>query len=241
MDAMGGTTISSGYVVAPIDGGLRERKKLRTRQALIDAAFDLFARKGFEATTVEEIAEAVEVSSRTFFRYFPTKEDVVLTVFEEQFALMVAAFEARPPDEPVLTALGNAAGAMLVTCEQGLDGIAPERFECAQQLAMDSPSLFARVLEHASAKQEDMTRRIADRMGVDPGSDFRPHLVASVAIFGIRAATDSWRKEHAEVSPADMVGATVELLASGIDYPSTAVGNTTAGGTATPATSGTAT
>jgi AcrR family transcriptional regulator len=221
-----GTTISSGYVVAPIDGGLRERKKLRTRQALIDAAFDLFGRKGFEATTVEEIADAVEVSSRTFFRYFPTKEDVVLTIFEEQYALMAAAFDARPADEPVLTALGNAAGAMLVACEQGIHGIDPERFESAQQLVMDSPSLFARVLEQHSAKQEDLTRRIAARMGVDPASDFRPHLVASVAIFGIRAAGDSWRKQRGEISTADAVAEAVGLLARGIDYPAKPAGTT---------------
>ncbi|MCW2902925.1 MAG: transcriptional regulator, TetR family, partial [Streptosporangiaceae bacterium] len=85
--------------------GRRERKKRRTREALVEAAFELFREKGFEATTVEEIADAVDVSSRTFFRYFASKEDVALTFQEEQLAAVLAALAARPADEPVVTAL----------------------------------------------------------------------------------------------------------------------------------------
>src|SRR5437879_11261827 len=89
--------------------GRRERKKQRTREALIDAAFELFARKGFEATTVEEIADAVEVSSRTFFRYFASKEDVALSPTEDLLATLLDTLAGRPPGEPALTALRHAA------------------------------------------------------------------------------------------------------------------------------------
>lgn len=215
MTAMDGTTVYP-------DGGLRERKKLRTRQALIDAAFALFARKGFDATTVEEIAEAVEVSSRTFFRYFPSKEDVVLTVAEDQYGLFVAAFEARPPEEPVLTALGEALAETLHACEHGLGGISTEQFECLQQLTLDSPSLFASTLEHATAKQKDLTLRLAARMGVDPAKDFRPHLIASIATCGMRGAADSWQQARGEkVSLSDTIAQAITLLSQGLNYPST--------------------
>src|SRR5256714_941819 len=88
--------------------GLRERKKQRTRDALVDAAFALFRRKGFEATTIDEIADAVDVSPRTFFRYFESKEDVALTLLDLQFSTIYEEFAARPAHEPVLTALRHA-------------------------------------------------------------------------------------------------------------------------------------
>src|SRR3954467_3671196 len=114
---MEATTVDHGC--AAQTAGRRKRKKQRTREALIDAAFRLFQEKGFEATTVEEIADEVDVSSRTFFRYFASKEDVVLTFQEEQFAATLEALAARPADEPVMTALRNAAVATIRACEEG--------------------------------------------------------------------------------------------------------------------------
>lgn len=87
---------------------LRERKKRRTREALVRAALELFATQGYERTTVDEIAEAVDVSQRTFFRYFAGKEDAAFAVQEMTEAHFVAAVRARPPHEPPMEALRQA-------------------------------------------------------------------------------------------------------------------------------------
>ena len=168
--------------------GRRERKKQRTREALIDAAFRLFQEKGFEATTVEEIADEVDVSSRTFFRYFASKEDVVLTFQEEQFTTMLEALAARPASESVMTALRNAAVSVLRACEDGEYGFDPERFGCLQEMMESSPAVFGRSLEHGQKKQAEITRVIAERMGVDPATDLRPHVAAGLSNCAFRSA-----------------------------------------------------
>jgi AcrR family transcriptional regulator len=176
---MEATTVEQGC--AEPTAGRRERKKQRTREALIDAAFRLFQQKGFEATTVEEIADEVDVSSRTFFRYFASKEDVVLTFQEEQFTTMLEALAARPASESVMTALRNAAVSVLRACEDGEYGFDPERFGCLQEMMENSPAVFGRSLEHGQKKQAEITRVVAERMGVDPATDLRPHVAAGLS------------------------------------------------------------
>jgi AcrR family transcriptional regulator len=92
----------------PPSPGLRERKKAKTRAAIQEHALRLFQEQGYDATTVEQIAEAAEVSPSTFFRYFPTKEDVVL--YDDTDPLFIAAFEAQPSE---LTPIQAMRGAML--------------------------------------------------------------------------------------------------------------------------------
>jgi AcrR family transcriptional regulator len=183
---MEATTVDLACAVP--SAGRRERKKQRTREALIDAAFRLFQEKGFEATTVEEIADDVDVSSRTFFRYFASKEDVVLTFQEEQFTRMLEALAARPASEPVVTALRNATVSVLRACENGDYGFDPERFGCLQEMLERSPAVFGRSLEHGQKKQAEITRIIAERMGVDPTVDLRPHVVAGLGNCAFRSA-----------------------------------------------------
>ncbi|XVQ12981.1 TetR family transcriptional regulator [Spirillospora sp. CA-255316] len=201
--------------------GRRERKKQRTREALVDAAFRLFAEKGFDATTVEEIADAVDVSSRTFFRYFASKEDVALTFQEEQHAAMLAALTDRPADEPIMTAVRRAVVGIAVACERGELGFSADRFECLMALTADSDKVLAGSLEHAQKKQAAVTRAIADRMGVDPAGDLRPHVVASTVLAAFRAAADAIAAGTLGYSAlSEAVDAAFALLEEGVNYPS---------------------
>jgi AcrR family transcriptional regulator len=214
------TFMTATAATSPDPPGRRERKKQRTREALVEAAFTLFAEKGFEATTVEEIADKVDVSSRTFFRYFSSKEDVVLTFQEEQFQAMTAALAARPAAEPVITAMRNAGVSVVRACEEGAFGFDPKKFLCVQQMLESSPALFGRSLQHGQKKQAEITRLIAERMGVDPASDLRPHVAAGAASCAMHAAFDVWMHETAHTKNlSDLLDQVFALIEEGINYP----------------------
>ena len=178
----------SAAAAGPRSPGRRERKKQRTRDALVDAAFARFAEKGFDATTVEEIAEAVDVSSRTFFRYFASKEDVALTFQEEQTRAVMAKLRERPADEPIMTALRHTVVSITRACERGELGFDPDRFEVLQRMMQESPALMAGSLEHAQQKQALITEVVAERLGLDPARELLPHVVAANAMCGLQAA-----------------------------------------------------
>ncbi len=204
--------------------GRRERKKQRTREALVDAAFRLFQDKGFDATTVEEIADAVDVSSRTFFRYFASKEDVVLTFHDEQLATMMEELAGRPADEPVMTALRHASVTVIRACEEGDYGFDPDRFLCIQEMMEASPAVTGRSLEHGQKKQADITRVIAARMGVDPTKDLRPHIAAGASGCAFRCAFEVM----ASCEPlkarrmSDVLDEVFALMEESLNYPSAA-------------------
>ncbi|QXJ24742.1 TetR family transcriptional regulator [Actinomadura graeca] len=200
--------------------GRRERKKQRTREALVNAAFTLFAEKGFDATTVEEIADAVDVSSRTFFRYFASKEDVALTFQEEQTRAVMTALAGRPAHEPIMTALRRTVVEIAGACERGELGFKPERFQCLLSMMADSPTLMAGSLEHAQRKQQLLTEVIAERMGLDVESDLRPHVIAAAATCGFQAAADvSRRHEAAFGSLSETIDQAFAILESGLNIP----------------------
>jgi AcrR family transcriptional regulator len=141
---------------------LRERKKLRTRVAIRRATYRLIVEQGYEATTIEQIAEAAEVSPSTVFRYFPVKEDIVLT--DEYDPVMADALRERPQGEPFLDSLR----AVMVS---GLrEMMRDEHDEVTQRskLMVEVPAIRARMAETMSETAQLLTGILAERTGRDP-------------------------------------------------------------------------
>src|SRR6478752_210367 len=95
-------------MVTTTSAGLRERKKEKTRTQLMSIALELFDERGFDEVTVDDIVSAAEVSHRTFYRYFPSKEDVLLGLDQQRIDHFADELRARPTDEPILTSIRRA-------------------------------------------------------------------------------------------------------------------------------------
>ena len=155
--------------------GLRERKKARTRAAIREHAMRLFEHQGYAATTVDQIAEAADVSQSTFFRYFPTKEDVVLS--DDYDPIMVAALRAEPAELPPLEALRRSVRKLFgqFTDEQW----AQERRR--QQLIRTVPELRMRTQQQFADSITLLAEVVAERAG-RPADDFSARVLAGAVI-----------------------------------------------------------
>ncbi|MDT0342359.1 acyl-CoA-like ligand-binding transcription factor [Streptomyces litchfieldiae] len=144
--------------------GLRELKKQRTRRAIRRAAYRLFGEQGYDATRVDQIAEAAEVSTSTVFRYFPTKEDIVLT--DEDDPVLEAALRARPAGEPPLTALREALRETVRTVYASPEWVA--EVEQRMRLVRSVPAVRARLDESMAATGDLLAEVLAARTGRSP-------------------------------------------------------------------------
>ncbi|MEU6475419.1 TetR family transcriptional regulator [Streptomyces sp. NPDC047017] len=174
---------TAGTAEAAPRPGLRERKKQRTRDALLRAALEQFTTRGYERTTVDGIAEAVGVSQRTFFRYFPGKEEAAFAVQEMVEAHFVEALRARPPQEAPLEALRRAVLEGWETISEAVRSIVPvELYLRMFQVIESTPVLLAAHLRRSVESEEQIARLLAAREGLDADTDPRPRL--TVAAFG---------------------------------------------------------
>jgi AcrR family transcriptional regulator len=172
---------------------LRERKKRRTRDALLRAALELFATRGYEETTVDDIAAAVDVSQRTFFRYFAGKEETAFYVPRLAETQVVEAVRARPPGEAPLEALRRAVLESWERINETIEEIVPVELHMRVYRVIEStPALLAAHLRRAAELEEELARIIAEREGLDVDADPRPRIV--VALFGgvIRVTERLW-------------------------------------------------
>jgi AcrR family transcriptional regulator len=168
--------------------GLRERKKARTREALKDAAIALFTRQGFDGTTVEEIAEACEVSPRTFFRYFPTKEDVLFADADTRRDTLLAVLADRPADESPFVALEAAMRALALEYRH-------DRAELVarSRVVEGSPQLQVYKAEHQHGWEAAVVDALEQRpvVGV-PVPREELQLLTALATAAMRVSLDVW-------------------------------------------------
>ena len=154
--------------------GLRERKKQRTRERIVEAAFELFAERGFDGTTIADIADAAEIAPRTFFSYFPSKDDVVFYDFEETQAMIAAWLRDREPGT-------NTIDALRAGIASGIEEIGPRDLRekrLRKRLVHENESLAAHS-QHLKGKLAELVgESVAEDLG-DAPSDLRPRLVAA--------------------------------------------------------------
>ncbi|MGI5352233.1 TetR family transcriptional regulator [Streptomyces sp. CA-250714] len=173
--------------------GLRERKKQRTRDALIVAAHELFVTQGYETTTVDQIAEAVDVSQRTFFRYFANKEEVALFVQDMVGQFYYEAVCARPPGEPPLDCLRNTLDDVWDDVGEAVEEITPLDLHLKMcQVIELTPALLAAHLRHSLLMEEKLAQEIARRTGVDAEKDPRPRALVAAFTGVMRTAGRQW-------------------------------------------------
>jgi len=175
--------------------GLRERKKARTRAAIREHALRLFREQGYEATTVDQIAAAADVSPSTFFRYFPTKEDVVLQ--DDLDVLAIEAFEAQPADLSPVAAFRAAARSAFAAFGED----ERSRLRETTALILSVPELRAKAMDEFARTISVIAEATARRSGREP-DDFAVRNLAGAVVGVIMAATMPWsdgaREHHAD-------------------------------------------
>jgi AcrR family transcriptional regulator len=189
--------------------GLRERKKARTRAAIRDHAMRLFEDQGYAATTVDQIAAAADVSPSTFFRYFPTKEDVVLT--DDYDPLLVAALHRQPPELPPVTAIRYAMREVFGSLSDE-DWAQEER---RQRLFQAVPELRARAFQQLDATLRLLAGALADRAGLPP-DDFSARVLAGAVIGAIMAAMPHGLNAAMDRGDLALVERAADLLEAGL-------------------------
>lgn len=178
------------------------RPPVTSRAELEQVALDLFARHGFEATTVEDIAEAAGIARRTFFRYFPSKNDVVWGDFESLLTAMEAWLAATDADVPVLDAVADA-----VVRFNSLPPAAVPAHRQRMSMILHVPALQA----HSALRYADWRAVIARFVAGRPGGEAVAALVGHVALAAAVAAYEQWLADDAADLSALLAGSFAQL------------------------------
>lgn len=197
--------------------GLRERKKLETREALAAAAIRLAIERGIEHVTVDDIAAAAGVSARTFFNYFPAKEDAILRPDADpmEFAReMAASIAAAPADLDPVRVLG-------VAWRPAIERLDREAEEWLARISIveKDPKLIGTMFAAMAETEQLLVGAIAERLGLDPRLDFYPRLVFHVTGAAFQAATRRWYELDGKAPVVELFDVAIESVAAGLPVP----------------------
>ncbi len=165
----------------------------RTRRELADAAGRLFIERGYDNTTVEDIVAEVEISARTFFRYFGSKEEVVASLWRWGVEEIVDALRIVPPERPLQEALRTA---VTVACQNAAEN--PAQTRSFLRMVKDTPTLRARRMQESYGQQQSLAACIGDRLG-QPAGDLRVTLISGAVVMAINVAFDRWADQSPTV------------------------------------------
>ncbi|MET7508208.1 TetR family transcriptional regulator [Streptomyces albidoflavus] len=166
---------------------LRERKKLRTRQALAETALRLFGERGFDATTLDELCDEVEVSKRTFFRNYPSKEDVALAADSDLWSAYLEYVAGLELDGPLLDALRRALGTTLAAMEPDWD----RRFLATRELAESTPALQVHSQGYCQHTTDALVETVNARVHTR-ADEVRLRLTVEIFVAAWRTASLHW-------------------------------------------------
>lgn len=200
--------------------GRRERKKLETRRALQHAALRLFAERGYDETTVEDITEAADVAVRTFFRYFRSKHDVLAGDLLWLAAQLKQALYERPPDEEPLPAIRAAARA--VAADYVIDR---ESLLLQGRLIEAEPQLCIANVGAYLCLDRAIADFVAQRTNTDPLRDLYPRLVGGLAATAMQLALFVWCQRGGHDDLADLIDQAFEQMAGGLAPPAGRAGS----------------
>ena len=212
------TVADAAVPVAGPRASLRERKRLATRRSLRRHALDLVAQRGFVHVTVEDIAEAADVSPRTFFNYFPSKEAALFGADPDRLRAMRERVLHQAPGEPALDALRQVlvSEARRVTDELGELGGDPQEMLRRMKVVRADPHLRAAQSAHMGSVESALAEAVAERLGMDPARDAYPALLAGIAGAVIRATTVFWASSGGAEPLDQLTDRAFQALADGL-------------------------
>jgi AcrR family transcriptional regulator len=182
--------------------GLRERRKQTTRQVVENAALQLYRERGIHETTIDELCEQAGIARRTFFRYFASKEDVLLARMRIDIGTVEQTFRQAPGSEPVAALLARAVDAVVTD---------PQAFARFADVVLAIPALRALYLGMLAEFEDALRALVAHRLRVPPHGE-RARLLAAAAVTGYRVGMEAWMSMEPRPEPGPVLRRTMMAL-----------------------------